>query len=233
MADILVVDAARAETESLVDELTQSGHEVTLATTGRQAVEQLSDGRAELVILDHDLPDMSGTELVRTIRSNGRLRAVPLILMSEQGDEIDRVVAFEVGVDDFVVRPFSKREVALRVRAILRRRRPQPALAQPSAMGNVELDPVAHRVLVGGDEVPLSALEFKLLAVLYQRRPRVQSRDALLSSVWGVSDGVSHRTVDACVKRLRQKLGVAGPYVQTVRGVGYRFIALDELRQLE
>ena len=231
MARILVIDGADAEMDTLAAQLTRSGHDVGRATTGQEGMRRVQEDRPDLLLIDLGLPDATGTELVRAIRGDSVVKGVPIIMLSDRDDEIDRVVAFEVGVDDFVKKPFSVRELVLRVRAILRRRRRVEQLATVTTVGGLQLDPVAHRVTVASEEVMLSALEFKLLATLYQRRNRVQTRSALLEEVWGASDGVSVRTVDACVKRLRQKLGAAGPYIQTVRGVGYRFIASDELAQ--
>ena len=225
MANILVIDGADPQVEGLALQLTHKGHHVVHFTSARDRLKRVIDERLDLLVVDLGLEDMAGTDLVRAEAS---IRSTPIIMVSERDDEIDRVVAFEVGVDDFVKKPYSVRELSLRIRAILRRRRRNSDLAGVAAIGGLELDRIAHRVTVEGDEVPLSALEFKLLATLYQRRNRVQSRKDLLAEVWGAADGVSLRTVDACVKRLRQKLGAAGRYVQTVRG-GYRFIASDEL----
>jgi two-component system phosphate regulon response regulator PhoB len=232
MASILVIDGDRAQVEALATELTIAGHDVSQAIRGDDGLRRIRDDGPDLVLIDASLQDVTGTEVVRAVRADSAVRNTPIVMLSERGDEIDRVVAFEVGVDDFVKKPYSVRELALRCRAILRRRRMPEKLNGMASVGGLELDPVAHRVSVAGDDVPLSALEFKLLATLYQRRSRVQSRSELLSEVWGATEGVSVRTVDACVKRLRQKLGDAGRYVQTVRGVGYRFIASDELSDL-
>lgn len=229
MANILVIDGADPQIETLASHLMRKGHEVAHFTRGREGLKRVIDERPDLLVVDLGLEDMAGTDLVRTVRAEASVRHTPIIMVSDKDDEIDRVVAFEVGVDDFVKKPYSVRELSLRIRAILRRRRRTSSFAGPTAIGGLELDPVAHRATVDGVEVPLSALEFKLLATLYQRRNRVQSRREILAEVWGTAEGVSLRTVDACIKRLRQKLGSAGVYVQTVRGVGYRFIASDEL----
>lgn len=229
MASILVIEGADPQSDELAADLTHAGHEIVKVVQGDDGLRRVVDARPDLVIIDQVLDDMPGTEVVRAIRSESSVRTVPIIMVSDRGEEIDRVVAFEVGVDDFVTKPYSVRELTLRIRAILRRRRRDPELATAAAVGGLRLDPVAHRVTVADEEVPLSALEFKLLSTLYQRRSRVQTREELLEEVWGARDGVSVRTVDACVKRLRHKLGDTGSYVQTVRGVGYRFIARDEI----
>jgi two-component system phosphate regulon response regulator PhoB len=148
---------------------------------------------------------------------------------SALGEEIDRVVGFELGADDYVTKPFSVRELVLRVRAILRRRASPDAGATSIEFGRLRIDREAHRVWVAGDEVCLTALEFKLLLTMYERRDRVQSRGALLDQVWGIESRISTRTVDAHVKRLREKLGAARDYIETVRGIGYRFAGVPPI----
>jgi two-component system phosphate regulon response regulator PhoB len=223
MARLLVVDEDEASANELVRYLSRHGHEVSTATSARSGIERAQTDGPQLLIISTTLPDLTGTEMCREVRTDPIIKSVPIVLLSPRDDEIDRVVGFEVGADDFLVEPCSLRELELRVRAILRRKPNGNALAKRTTLGALELDPAAHRVAVRGDEVPLSALEFKLLATLYQRRGRVQSRAALLEDVWASAQGVSARTVDACIKRLRSKLGPAGRYIQTVRGVGYRF----------
>jgi two-component system phosphate regulon response regulator PhoB len=143
-------------------------------------------------------------------------------MLTAKGEEIDRVIGFELGADDYVVKPFSVRELLLRVNAVLRRSASDGEGAT-TQFGMLRVDRGAHRVWVDSDEIELTALEFKLLLTLHDRRNRVQTRDALLSDVWRIDADVTTRTVDTHVKRLREKLGPAGVYVQTVRGVGYRF----------
>jgi two-component system phosphate regulon response regulator PhoB len=176
-----------------------------------------------LVLLDLMLPDMSGTEVCRTIKDNPATRTLPVVMLTARGEEIDRVVGFEIGADDYITKPFSVRELVLRIRAVLRRRELPPGEAASIEFGNLRIDRAAHRVWVDGEEVELTALEFKLLVTLYERRNRVQSRGALLDQVWGIETKISTRTVDAHVKRLREKMGNARDYIETVRGVGYRF----------
>jgi two-component system phosphate regulon response regulator PhoB len=144
-------------------------------------------------------------------------------MLTAKGEEVDRIVGFELGAEDYVVKPFSVRELLLRIDAILRRVNETPAAEAPIEFGRLRIDRQAHRVWVDDKSIELTAIEFKLLVTLYDRKNRVQSRTALLDDVWGIVADVTTRTVDTHVKRLREKLGPAGIYVETVRGVGYRF----------
>jgi two-component system phosphate regulon response regulator PhoB len=185
----------------------------------------VTEHRPDLVLLDLMLPDVSGVEICRRLKSNLATKDVPIVMVTAKGDEVDRVVGFELGADDYVVKPYSLRELLLRVEAVLRRTTPTPAGGGRGVLvfGKLRVDRDAHRVWVDGEEVTLTALELRLLSTLLERRGRVQSRPALLDDVWGMSGEVTTRTVDTHVKRLREKLGNAGPYIETVRGVGYRF----------
>jgi two-component system phosphate regulon response regulator PhoB len=183
----------------------------------------------DLVLLDLMLPDISGLEVCRALKGTERTREVPVVMVTARGEEIDRVVGFELGADDYVVKPFSIRELLLRLRAVLRRGAlpPEDPSAVPAQVhfGGLTIDAGAHRIWVDGAEVALTPLEFKLLCTLYDRRNRVQSRGVLLDDVWGASQENMTRTIDTHVKRLREKLGaVVGAYIETVRGVGYRFV---------
>jgi two-component system phosphate regulon response regulator PhoB len=171
------------------------------------------------------LPDISGTEVCRALREDPATRGIPVIMVTARGEEIDRVVGFEVGADDYVVKPFSVREVTLRIQALLRRTTSEHGVQAGPAVefGCLKIDREAHRVWVEGREVELTALEFRLLLTLYGRRNRVQTRATLLDDVWGIQADITTRTVDTHVKRLREKLEAARDYVETVRGVGYRF----------
>ena len=222
---ILLVDDEVDLCETLDYNLQREGFRTRVANTGRQALDQAAlDPAPDLVILDLMLPDISGTEVCRRLRLSDRTRHVPVIMLTARTDEIDRVVGFEVGADDYVVKPFSTRELLLRIKAILRRARPaeEPATGEQT-FGRLRLDQSAHRVWVDEDEAVLTALEFRLLATFMTRKGRVQTRDMLLSDVWGIDAEITTRTVDTHVKRLREKLGPAGAYVETIRGVGYRF----------
>ncbi len=205
----------------MLDEpLKREGHEVQVVREGRVALQLLRATQPNLVILDLALPDVPGTEVCRTLRSERATRATPIMVVSSRADEMDRVVAFEIGADDFVAAPFSVREVLLRVRVLLRPR-PLARTAQVLRVGALLLDAHAHRVWVDSREVMLSVREFRLLEALMTRRDRVLPRSALLEIVWSGAD-VGARSVDAYVTRLRRKLGAARDYVETVSSVGYR-----------
>jgi len=225
MAKILVVEDERDLRQVLDYNLAQAGHEVLLAETGTEGLSLAREQRPDLILLDLMLPDLAGTEVCKSLKDTPATRSVPVVMVTAKGEEIDRVVGFELGADDYIVKPFSVRELLLRVQAILRRRQPE---ARPSEalieFGVLKIDREAHRLWVEGTEIELTALEFKLLVTLYERRNRVQTRAALLDDVWGIQADITTRTVDTHVKRLREKLDRARDYVETVRGVGYRFV---------
>jgi two-component system phosphate regulon response regulator PhoB len=173
-----------------------------------------------LVLLDLMLPDMPGTQVCTALRRDPTTQNTRIIIVTAKSEEVDRVLSFELGADDYVSKPFSARELLLRIAAVLKRS--EPGYQTHLNMGSLSIDRVAHRVSVAGDEVPLTALEFKLLVTLFQNLDRVLTRETLLRDVWGVSTDIASRTVDTHVKRLREKLGAAGEYIETVRGVGYR-----------
>ncbi|MEM6786157.1 MAG: response regulator transcription factor [Myxococcota bacterium] len=227
MSTVVVVDADAHDAVRLASHLQAEGYEVEASTSGSTGLRLVRERKPDMLILDLGVRDIAGTEVCRTVRADASLRDVSLLLTSERADEIDRVVGFEVGADDFVGKPWSLRELGLRVRAILRRRRLPPRRV-PSPRGRtLTIDVEGRRVRVDGAEVVLSALEFELLRTLSDRCQCVHSRASLLSSVWRDADGVNARTVDACIKRLRQKLGRAGGSIQTVRGIGYRLVDWD------
>ena len=232
MARILVIEDEADIRQVLDYNLKSAGHEVVEASRGVDGLRLIREREPDLVLLDLMLPDMPGTEVCRSIKDNPATRTLPVVMLTARGEEIDRVVGFEIGADDYITKPFSVRELVLRIRAVLRRRE-LPITDGPSIeFGNLRLDRAAHRVWVETDEVELTALEFKLLVTLYERRNRVQSRSALLDEVWGIDTKISTRTVDAHVKRLREKMGAARDYIETVRGVGYRFAEVPVAEQL-
>jgi two-component system phosphate regulon response regulator PhoB len=228
---VMVVDDEEDLVATLEFNLRREGYASRSALTGEAALRLTGeDPVPDLILLDLMLPDVPGTELCRRFKQENRTRHVPIIMLTAKGEEIDRVIGLEVGADDYVVKPFSVRELMLRVRAILRRTRNSEAPHTERRFADLRVDTDAHRVWVGAFEVILTALEFKLLLMLLDRRGRVQTRERLLEEVWQMPGELTTRTVDTHVKRLRQKLGHAGDYIETVRGVGYRF--LDRPREI-
>jgi two-component system phosphate regulon response regulator PhoB len=221
---ILVVEDEKDLAELVAYNLRDAGHEVSCVHDGAMALAEIQRSVPDLLVLDVMLPDISGLEVCRRLRRNPQTLRLPVIMLTARSDEVDRVVGFEVGADDYVPKPFSPRELVLRVNAILRRTLQTEALEGPQVivLGDLVIDVPAHRVEVKGQEVLLTALEFRLLFDLASRAGRVQSRDSLLERVWGYSPNVETRTVDTHVKRLREKLGPAAAQIETVRGVGYR-----------
>ncbi len=228
MSGLVIIVEDEADIASALEyNFEREGFQTRKASTGRAALELIArDPLPDLIVLDLMLPDLSGTEICRHVRQTDRTRHVPVLMLTAKGEEIDRVVGFEVGADDYVTKPFSVRELMLRARAILRRAHaPEADGGGEQVFGRLRLDGGGHRAWVDGVEVSLTALEFRLLTTLMGRRGRVQTRDTLLEDVWDMSGDVTTRTVDTHVKRLRQKLGQAGVYIETLRGVGYRFCA--------
>jgi two-component system, OmpR family, phosphate regulon response regulator PhoB len=223
---ILVVDDEIELARTVSYSLELEGFSTRHAETGRAAIELALGQTPDLILLDLMLPDVSGMEVCRALRRSDATRSVPIIFLTAKDNEIDRVVAFELGADDYVAKPFSVRELMLRVRALLRRAkatRSTPPSVGEQQFERLRVDAEAYQVWVDGVEVSLTALEFRLLHTLLGRRGRVQTRSQLLEDVWGVHADVTTRTVDTHVKRLREKLGDAGAYIETIRGVGYRF----------
>ena len=184
----------------------------------------LSSTNISLILLDLMLPDGSGLDLCRKLKADQSTNSIPIIILTAKDDEVDKVVGFELGADDYVTKPFSVRELILRIKAILKRKVQKSEVTEVEReFGELRIDSDSHEVFVNGEEVSLTALEFRLLKQLVDRRGRVQTRDQLLSDVWGYSADITTRTVDTHIKRLREKLGPIGKYVQTIRGVGYKF----------
>ena len=220
---ILVVDDEPDLLELVRVNLAQAGFEVETASTGRNALDCVRRSAPDLVVLDLMLPDVPGTDVCRELRSDPEFARLPIIMLTARADEVDRVVGFELGADDYVTKPFSPRELTLRVRAILRRRSAHVDEAEPFQHRGLRVDSERHRCFVEDVEVDLTAKEFELLKHLLRRPGRVLTRDQLLDGVWGHDVTVTTRTIDTHVKRLREKLGSAGSMIETVRGIGYRF----------
>jgi two-component system phosphate regulon response regulator PhoB len=227
MARVLVIEDETDLQQILDYNLGQAGHQVRVASTGKEGLRIARDERPDIVLLDLMLPDISGTEVCKTLKKDKATQHIHVVMVTAKGEEIDRVVGFELGADDYVVKPFSVRELLLRMQSVMRRRAGagtgEKVATAVLPFGSLRVDRDAHRVWVGGKEIELTALEFKLLVTLHERQNRVQTRNALLNDVWGIEADITTRTVDTHVKRLREKLGAAGQYIETVRGVGYRF----------
>ena len=225
---ILVVEDERDILDLVRFNLREAGFETAAAEDGEQALEMLRARVPDLVLLDLMLPGVPGTEICRQLKSSPRTRHVPVIMVTARGEEVDRVVGFELGADDFVTKPFSMRELVLRVRAVLRRGAHGETDVLQDRVGPLRIDSEAHRVFVAEEEVALTALEFKLLSTFMSRVGRLQTRSALLRDVWNLSGDLQTRTVDTHIKRLREKLGAGRDLIETVRGSGYRMVDPEE-----
>ena len=220
---VLIVDDEPDLLELVRINLAQAGFDVEVSTSGRDGLERVRHRPPDLLVLDLMLPDLPGTEVCRKIRSDEKLADLPILMLTAKSEEVDRVVGFELGADDYVTKPFSPRELTLRATAILRRAKGSPEPKGALGHGALVLDIERHRCSVEGEPVDLTAKEFKLLGTLMRRPGRVMSRQSLLDEVWGSDITVTERTIDTHLKRLREKLGTAGDMIETVRGVGYRF----------
>ena len=225
---LLLVDDEPDLQQLLVWNLGEAGFSVEAVSTGAAAVDAAARERPAVVILDLMLPDIPGTEVCRRLRQDPRLEDVGILMLTARGDEYDRVLGFEVGADDYVVKPFSVRELVLRVRALARRSIERTSARRASDAGTrlawrgLRVDPVRHRVFYDGVELSLRPLEYKLLATFLERPGVVLSRAELLEEVWGVKPDTATRTVDTHIRRLRERLGPYGDAVETVQGFGYR-----------
>jgi len=221
---ILVIEDEPDIRRNLEYNLSREGFSVSAAASISEASTLLASTDYNLILLDLMLPDGSGLDLCKSIKSNSDTELIPIIILTAKDDEVDKVVGFELGADDYVTKPFSVRELILRVKAVLKRGSKKKEIVEVvRQFGDLKIDVDSHEVHVDDAKINLTALEFRLLRQLVDTRGRVQSRDQLLSEVWGYSAEVTTRTVDTHVKRLREKLGPMGKYVQTIRGVGYKF----------
>ena len=228
--NILVVEDEVDIQEIVSYNLEKAGFTVAAVESGEAALELIRKGLPDLIVLDLMLPGMDGLDVCRLLKQDAETRDLPILMLTARAEEVDRVVGLELGADDYVVKPFSARELTLRIQAILRRLAEGRDTAEEESdtgvmtFGPLTIDKAAHRVTVDGDILALTSTEFSLLATLAERRGRVQSREELLNTVWGYDYAGYGRTVDTHIRRLREKLGGASEMVETVRGVGYRFI---------
>ena len=220
---ILVVEDEKDVREMIRLNLKAAGFDVVEAGNGAEALALAKNDPPKVIILDLMMPEMSGVEVCRALRRNPSTSRIPVLMLTAKSTEEDKVVGFEVGADDYVTKPFSPRELVLRVRAVARRQPDQGAAkAAPLKAGTIQLDRGRMIATIGAKKLPLTSTEFRLLELLLRRAGSIQSRDALLSEVWGYQANLDTRTVDTHIRRLRDKMGKAGVLVETVRGSGYR-----------
>lgn len=227
--NILIVEDEPAIQEMVAYTCSSNGYAVRRAESVRAAREAIGQQLPDLVLLDWMLPDRPGIDLLKDLRTEDRTRTVPVIMLTARGSEADRVVGLDTGADDYVVKPFSPRELVSRIRAVFRRRAPQHS-GEAVSYGPLTIDPARHEVLVDGSPVTMGLAEFKLLSFLVNHPDRVFSRAQLLDSVWGDHVFIEERTVDVHVLRLRKALTPARVQglVQTVRGLGYKLSTRPE-----
>lgn len=220
---ILIVED-EADILSLIEwHLQSEGYDTITARDGNKGLSIAVSEHPDLILLDIMLPGMNGLEVCKSLKKNSKTAALPIVMLTAKGEEVDRIVGFELGADDYIVKPFSPRELILRIRAIFRRS--EREMTEPSRIiyHDLKVDIESHRVLIGKEEIILTATEFNLLADLLQNKGKVRTRDQLLDSVWGYQFDGYARTVDTHIRRLRQKITPYEDAIETVRGVGYRF----------
>ena len=222
-AKILAADDEPDALELIEVNLKSAGYEVLTAVDGREALQKARAAMPDLILLDIMLPEMDGLEVCKALRRDAATMSLPIIMLTARTAEIDRVLGLELGADDYITKPFSPRELILRVKNVLKRAAAEPAGGERIQFGGLMIDPSRHRITYLGKPLELTATEFKLETVLAGRRGRVQTREQLLKDVWGYNSLIDTRTIDTHMRRLRDKLGGAAKYLDTVRGVGYRF----------
>jgi len=222
---VLVADDEPDVLNMVAAHLASAGYKVIRAIDGEEALEKARENLPSVIILDIMMPGMSGLEVCKALKSDSRTAPLSILMLTARTSEVDRVLSFELGADDYLSKPFSPRELVLRVTAILRRRAPAPAVTGFLRAGEITIDRDRHEVSVQGKSISLTAIEFRLLLTMMESRGRTLSRGKILEVVWGYNTEVETRTVDTHLRRLREKLGPAAQQIQTVRGFGYR---LDE-----
>jgi DNA-binding response OmpR family regulator len=221
---VLVVDDEPEAVELVEFNLKQAGYSVVTAADGAEALTKARASQPSLIVLDLMLPEVDGLEVCKMLRRDPATSGIPIVMLTAKAAEIDRVLGLELGADDYVTKPFSPRELVLRVKRLLQRDHTAVEEQDKLSFGDLLLDVPRHIVSWRGKPIDLTATEFKLLTVLARRRGRVQSREQLLRDVWEYNSLVDTRTVDTHMRRLREKLGPAAKFLDTVRGVGYRFV---------
>jgi two-component system phosphate regulon response regulator PhoB len=225
---ILIIEDEKDIVDLIAYHLKQSGFSVLTALDGASGLEQAKKQRPSLIILDLMLPQMDGKDVCRTLKGNPLTQSIPVLMLTAKAEEMDRVIGFELGADDYVTKPFSPRELVLRVKAILRRKEFPEEGEKKIQIGHLFIDVEKHQVFIKKNPVSLTSTEFKLLLELATRRGRVQTREQLLDKVWGYTYEGYARTVDTHIRRLREKMGPSGDLIETIRGVGYRFREEEE-----
>ncbi len=221
--NIILVEDDRHISKLVKYNLEKAGFNCLITESGESALEALRHKSFDLIILDIMLPGMDGFETCRNIKQDKKISSIPIIIVTAKGEEVDKVVGFELGADDYVVKPFSPRELILRVKAVLKRGKHDEEKGEDILrIDNIIVDIPRHKVTVDKKEVTLTNIEFKLLVTLIRRKGLVQSRDILLEDVWDIAADITTRTIDTHIKRLREKLGKRGKCIETVRGIGYR-----------
>ena len=224
---ILIVEDEPDIRDTISYNFDKEGFKVLSSPNGKSALKLLEKHDPDIVILDLMLPDISGLDLCRQIKNDKKLSNTSIIMLTAKSEEVDRIVGFELGADDYVTKPFSVRELILRVKVLMKKHTSSEDTDKSITLGSIYMNLDAHEVQINKEDITLTALEFKLLKHLLLRKGRVQTRDQLLGDVWGYSSEVTTRTVDTHIKRLREKLGVVADYIQTIRGVGYKFTNAD------
>lgn len=224
---ILVVDDEPDALEVLGFKLKEAGYAPIFAKDGARAIAVARDDRPALIVLDLMLPEVDGLEVCKILRRDPGTAMIPILMLTAKTSEMDRVLGLELGADDYVTKPFSPRELVLRIKKLLARIKSADEPVGRLRFGELAIDGPRHQVTIGGAAVVLTATEFKLLELLARRRGRVQTRERLLQDVWGYENPIDSRTVDTHMRRLREKLGDAARFLETIRGVGYRFLAED------
>ncbi|MEI6205358.1 MAG: response regulator transcription factor [Desulfuromonadales bacterium] len=224
MKKVLIIEDEKDLAELLAFNLEKNGYAATCVHDGKLGLERAAADPPDLVLLDLMLPGLPGTEICKALRKDQRTAHIPIIMITAKSDEIDRVVGFEVGADDYIVKPFSMREVALRIKAVMRRFEHEVQLpkAELLSIGDIIIDKQRHAVMSAGIEIDLTSTEFKLLLYLMEKKGCVHSREKLLQNVWSYNNAGDTRTVDTHITRLRGKLGVPGDIIKTIRGFGYK-----------
>lgn len=221
---ILIVDDEADVADLLSFTLKNEGFQVSTAGDGEQALKKIRQNPPSLVVLDLMLPGLSGTDVCKSLKRDPQLANIPVVMLTAKSEETDRIVGFELGADDYIIKPFSPRELVLRIRAVLRRgRQDLKASSAILKVGTLIVDTERYQVTIKGKPIDLTSTEFKLLTLFMERKGRVQNRDKLLQDVWNYEASIDTRTVDTHIRRLREKLGAQGEMIETVRGVGYRF----------